>query len=80
MKVILCHGQIIPAWYGIAYYDYLAYRAICYPMPLNIVVRVFRDITVWMRVGFASVDIRPRDAYLQGLKEGRNQHANHQRN
>jgi hypothetical protein len=39
----LAEGYILPFWYGIAYYDICSDYRICYPIPLNLLVRWIRD-------------------------------------
>lgn len=42
-------GQEIPAFYGIAYRDYLRKCIICFPIPLNWLVRWERALGFWLR-------------------------------
>ena len=41
-------GEWRPAWYGVAYFDYATNYAVCYPIPLNIVVRVYRIVQYFL--------------------------------
>lgn len=37
-------GEIIPFWYGVAYWEYDSYHAVAYPIPINLIVRFFRNL------------------------------------
>ena len=39
MKKLIRDNELIPKWYGIAYRDCSKGHAVCYPLPLNLVVR-----------------------------------------
>lgn len=47
MKKIIENGTIIPKGYGIAYYSPITNHAICYPIPINILVALGRKIWIW---------------------------------
>jgi len=64
-------GEIITAWYGVAWNEWQSKIAICYPMPLNMLVAAVRVIVIWMRAGYRAVPVNPRDAYLQGRRDER---------
>lgn len=62
--------EVLPRYYGIAYWDYHSISAVAYPVPLNLIVRFFR----WL--WHESVKLRPteldkllRDAYEEGHKD-----------
>ena len=42
-------GSIIPKWYGIAWYDWQANRAICYPIPLNLLFTWYRIVRMFFK-------------------------------
>jgi hypothetical protein len=65
-------GSVIPAWYGIAWTRFESNTAICYPMPFNLLVATTRAIVVWMRYGYRIVPYNARDAYAQGVRDGKN--------
>jgi hypothetical protein len=48
----------------------MANAAICYPIPLNVVVATVRGVWMWLRYGYAAVMNDPREAYVQGLHDG----------
>lgn len=35
-------GELIPGWYGVAWVDYERMQAVCYPIPLNIIIAIMR--------------------------------------
>lgn len=64
-------GEIIPAWYGCAWRDWASNRMVCLPVPLNVLASYARGAYMWLRFGFMPVPSNPRDAYAQGLRDGR---------
>ena len=66
-------NEILPAWYGVAWTRWEVDAAICYPMPLNLLVAAIRAIVIWMQHGYHIVPINARDAYAQGLRDGKRQ-------
>jgi hypothetical protein len=72
MKMIkeIHRGMCIPAWYGVAWVIYEADITICMPIPLNLIAAFMRAFWLWMRWGYRSVPVDPRDAYRQGFKDG----------
>ena len=40
------YGSTIPAWYGVAWEDLYAHRAVCYPIPLNVAISVLRSLWI----------------------------------
>lgn len=71
-------GEIIPAWYGVAWVRWDKGASICYPMPLNLLVATSRGILLWMRYGYRPVPCGARDAYAQGLRDGKRLTTPHQ--
>lgn len=65
------HGELIPKWYGVAWVRWEVDAAICYPMPLNLIVAAVRAVAIWMRYGYRAVPYNARDAYAQGLRDGK---------
>lgn len=66
--------EIIPAWYGVAWLRWDAGIAVCYPMPLNLILAAARAVLIWMRHGYRAIPCNARDAYAQGLREGKAKH------
>jgi len=55
LKQIILEGMRIPAGYGIAYFDYPRRCLVCYPIPLNLIVRFFKLFYYWVvAAGFPS--------------------------
>lgn len=50
MKREISPGEMIPRFYGIAYYDYPRNRAICYPLFINLIVMLWREFVYWNKV------------------------------
>jgi hypothetical protein len=68
----LCReGDLLPPWYGVAWDDWNCDRAVCYPVPLNLVAGIGRAIWIWMRHGWRGVRRNSREAFHQGYELGR---------
>lgn len=72
----ICHGDVIPAWYGVAWIAVMRDVAVCYPIPLNLIAAALRGLWIWAMHGYRAVPIDPRAAYAQGFADGRRS-ANH---
>lgn len=64
-------GQMLPAFYGIAWYEDYRREAVCLPIPLNLVATIGREIWFALRGGFRATHLNPRAAYAQGFRDGR---------
>lgn len=65
----LGEGEIYPNWYGVAWIDFAANRAVCYPIPLNIIVRAFRLAWLFCKLPFGRWGVKlERDAAVRGAK------------
>ncbi len=64
--------EMIPPWYGIAWLRYDADVAVCYPLGLNLIIRLFRSAYILMKMAGHGAMQNPREAYLQGFKDGIN--------
>jgi hypothetical protein len=73
LRKYLGPGECLPAWYGIAWVEWQSDRGVCYPVPLNIIAGVIRATWIWLRHGWRIVPVNSRDAYAQGLRDGRNE-------
>lgn len=51
-------GQTYPKWYGVAWIDYCANRAVCYPIPLNILIRAGRFLWLFCGLPFGHAGVR----------------------
>lgn len=60
----LAQGEMIPRWYGIAYYSPYSDHAICYPIPVNLIVRWLRNLLWAMKRG-------KEDALSEAYRRGR---------
>ena len=61
----------IPKCYGIAYRDFAGCRIVCYPVPLNLIVRLAREI--WQRLaipGLSRQEDQEIRAYNKGIADG----------
>ena len=81
MKIIylgieLATGQKLPPGYGLAYRDYLRDCAVFYPVPLNVLVRIAREIYFILARGVIKsrferlVKEAEMKGYQQGYREG----------
>jgi len=67
-------GVEVPRFYGIAYWDYWSDYGVCYPVPLNLMVRIGR--WAWhesIRFRPTKLDKMMRKAYETGIAFGREQ-------
>ena len=64
-------GERIPWGYGLAYYDFAYAQAVCYPIPLNLIVNVCRKI-YWKlaKPSFPKWESELAKAYQRGLVKG----------
>ena len=72
--ILAAQGEMLPKWYGVAFYDYMQRTAICYPIPLNLIVRFIDNI--WWRIKQPHISDREADlmaAYSKGRMDGRNE-------
>lgn len=54
MKILkreLLQNRSVPKGYGLAYYQPDRLIAVCYPIPLNLIVRALRDFYWWIFAG-----------------------------
>ena len=63
-------GGMLPRFYGIAWWTFYQRRAVCMPVPFNMVARVLRDGWQYM-LAPSMVPMNPRDAYNAGYAAGR---------
>lgn len=49
IKKRISEGAIIPKWYGIAYYDWQTDYAVCYPIPFNLLVTLYRIVRMFFK-------------------------------
>ena len=68
----LREGERMPIGYGIAWWDSWSHRrAVCMPVPFNVLARVLRDAWTYMATVGYEVPVNPRAAYLQGKTDAR---------
>jgi hypothetical protein len=67
----LKEGEMLPAWYGVAFYDFATNRMVAAPIPFNVIFVLLRKIYVYIRSGIKTVYFEPREAYWQGYTEGK---------
>lgn len=63
-------GQVIPAWYGLAWYDWQRNGHYALPIFLALPFGVARWFWAGLRTGCATVAIDSRVAYLDGIQQG----------
>jgi hypothetical protein len=65
-------GESIPKWYGVTRLDPEKSVVVCYPVPVNVVIRVFAAIKYRMKIGLFKSKREQEliEAYNRGLKEG----------
>ena len=62
-------GEILPTGYGVAWHDWQCNRAVCYPIPLNVVVGIARAFYFWLRYDYRKSPIFGAEAYYQGYRD-----------
>ena len=67
----ITNGEIIPRFYGVAWFRWQTGEAVCPPLGLNVLCALTR--TVYFSIKHAGCIVRsnPRDAYAQGVRDGR---------
>ena len=70
LKKVIGEGEYYPPFYGAAYLRYETLQVICYPVPINLIVRVFKSIYAFLRRGGTMIRWHPREAYEQGYQDG----------
>lgn len=63
-------GELYPRGYGFAYHRYDLHYGICYPLGLNVLVRLVRKFWIWIMSGSAIGHDRILEAYLKGRQDG----------
>jgi|GEM_PF-6171247 hypothetical protein len=66
---IVREGELMPRFYGIAWRNYFRREAVCFPVPLNVILAFARQAYLWIRLGHVEVSSDPRSAYEQGRRE-----------
>ena len=70
-RYALVEGQKIPWGYGVAYWDIDTYKAVCYPIPINLIVNLWRKVTYYiMQPSPRKQERMLLDAYQKGLRKG----------
>jgi hypothetical protein len=65
------NGELLPRFYGVAWFDWLTNRAVSLPLGINVLVAVGRSAYFSIKHAGRIVMANPRDAYAQGLRDGR---------
>lgn len=73
MKIIktVPNGYLLPRFYGVAGFDWSRDYAVCLPLGLNVLAALGRSAYFSVKHAGRIVMQNPRDAYAQGLSEGR---------
>jgi len=59
-RLKLAEYEAMPRWYGLAYWDFPRAEAICYPIPLNLIVRAIRLFYFRLAIGLFSPKFEKR--------------------
>ena len=62
----VANGEMAPWWYGASYYSPCADYTVCYPIPINLIVR-------WVRAGWWALKRGKRDALSDAYSRGRSE-------
>jgi hypothetical protein len=71
LKKLVEHGDEMPPWYGVAWYEFSRDAAVCLPVPLNLVAGLLRSLWAFLRFGYRPTRLNARDAFMQGYWLGR---------
>jgi hypothetical protein len=69
LQKMCLEGELLPPFYGVAWHDYMRRRAVCYPVPLNMIAAALRSAWIFIRYGYRAIPMSPRDAYAQGIRD-----------
>jgi uncharacterized membrane protein len=64
------NGELLPRFYGVAWFDWLTNRAVCLPLGINVLAALARSVYFSIKHAGRIVMANPRDAYAQGLRDG----------
>ena len=67
----ITNGEIIPRFYGVAWSRWQTGEAVCLPLGLNVLAALTRTLYFSIKHAGRIVRSNPRDAYEQGLRDGR---------
>ena len=67
----IANGEIIPRFYGVAWSRWQTGEAVCLPLGLNVLAALMRAAYYSIKLAGRVVQACPRDAYAQGLRDGR---------
>lgn len=72
MKLIIrvAEDQVVPAWYGVAWFDFSTNHAHAAPLPLVLPIVFGRWLWSSLRLAAKDVARDPRTAYLDGYEAG----------
>ena len=72
MRIEVNDGVMSPRFYGLAYYDSCCRLAVCYPIPLNVLVRMWRNIVWAFKRGLVKdkISVDYNIGYSKGFHEG----------
>lgn len=65
------NGELLPRFYGVAWFDWRGDHAVCLPLGLNVLAALGRTVYFSIKHAGKTVMANPRDAYAQGLRVGR---------
>jgi len=71
MKKLVSEGESMPRGYGFSYWDWDTFRAVCHPIPFNILEAWRRKIVGWLMATYPlSLASKPPDGYTLGYYAG----------
>lgn len=71
----ITNGTLIPRFYGVAWFRWQTSEAVCLPLGLNVLAALLRVLYFSVKHAGRIVQASPRDAYAQGLRDGRGDRA-----
>jgi len=71
LKKLIREGEMIPKYYGIAYRNWDSLTAVCYPIPLNLIVGIWDRSILWLKHGHKLYENGYSKGYSEGYRGGR---------
>jgi hypothetical protein len=71
IKRRVMRNEMLPPFYGVAWWADYHNVAVCFPVPLNLLAAVGRAVWIFARYGAMSLPSSPREAYRRGWNDAK---------